>query len=410
MLTLSTLSRVSLLLVAAALLTGSACNLHAQKAPVGSPTITAAIPTVNLFRVPEGGLEPQLVARDGVLHLIYYRGAAENGDIFYVRSQDGGQNWSTPLRVNSQADSAIAVGAIRGAHLSAGRKGRAYVVWNGSDKATPRNAFAPPAQQQYGAAPLLFARLNDAGTAFEPQRDLMTRSFSLDGGASVASDEQGRVYVAWHANTEDGQDEGGRQVLLAVSGDDGKTFSPEVPVWKEPTGACGCCQLRLMTAGEQLSLLYRSARQTVHRDTYYLVSNDHGRTFQGTKVQEWKIGACPMSSFALALDGTQTLGAWESQGSVHFASLTPDAAPDRITDAPRGANQKYPALAVNAGGQTLLAWTEGTGWGRGGQLCWQVYAPDGTPLPDASGKRDGVPAWSFPAATALPDGSFKILY
>ncbi len=46
---------------------------------------------VNIGRVPEGGLQPQLVARHGVLHLIYFKGDAAHGDVFYVRSQDQGE-------------------------------------------------------------------------------------------------------------------------------------------------------------------------------------------------------------------------------------------------------------------------------------------------------------------------------
>lgn len=412
-------SRAPLFAVAAALLTGTACNLQAQSSAAQSSAPTtireSVAPSVNVARVPENGLQPQIVARDGVLHLLYFSGDAAHGDVFYVRSQDDAKSWSAPLRVNSQAGSVVAMGTIRGAQLSVGRDGRALVAWNGSDAATPRNPLTPAAERKHGAAPLLFARLNDAGDKFEPQRNLMTRTFNLDGGASVAADAQGRVYVAWHANTKAGQDEGERQVFLSASSDDGKTFSPERAVWNTPTGACSCCQLRLMAEGNRVSLLYRSAKNLVHRDTYYLASNDGGRTFRGTNVQKWQIGACPMSSFSLAKRGAQTLGAWESRERVHFGALatttpTTAATAGRITDVPLGDNQKYPTLAVNTRGQTLLAWTEGTSWARGGKLRWQVYDADGAPIPTASGERDGVPAWSFPAAFTRPDGNFELLY
>lgn len=396
--------------VAITLLGIASCTSQAQQITPTADGLATAAPVVNVSRVPQGGLVPQIVARDGVLHLIYFVGEAGNGDIFYLNSCDDGQNWSAPLRVNSQSGSAVAMGTIRGPQLSIGRQGRAFVVWNGSGKAMPRNASAPKSEQEYGAAPLLFTRLDDAGTAFEPQRNLMTRTFNLDGGASIASDETGRVYVAWHANTVAGQDEGARQVFLSTSGDDGRNFAPERAVWDAPTGACGCCQLRVMAQGQQVELLYRSAREMVNRDTYYLLSKDGARTFTGTKVQNWEIAACPMSSFSFAKRGAQTLGAWESEKRVHFAPLTANAAPPRITDAAPGDNQKYPTLAVNASGQTLLAWTEGTRWARGGQLKWQVYDASGAAVAGASGQREGVPAWSLPAAFARGDGSFGLLF
>jgi len=37
--------------------------------------------------------------------------------------------------------------------------------------------------------PMLYTRLNDAGTAFEAERDLITVARGLDGGGSVAADE-----------------------------------------------------------------------------------------------------------------------------------------------------------------------------------------------------------------------------
>jgi len=48
--------------------------------------------------------------------------------------------------------------------------------------------------------PLLYTRLNDGGTAFYPERNVITYAYDLDGGSSVAADSQGNVYVTWHAS------------------------------------------------------------------------------------------------------------------------------------------------------------------------------------------------------------------
>src|SRR5438093_2923867 len=72
---------------------------------------------VKLTRVPEGGIQPQVaVDEKGIVHLLYYKGPEGRGDLFYVKSDDGGASWSAPLRVNSQSGSAIAIGTIRGGH------------------------------------------------------------------------------------------------------------------------------------------------------------------------------------------------------------------------------------------------------------------------------------------------------
>ena len=46
---------------------------------------------------------------------------------------------------------------------------------------------------------MLFTRLNDSGTAFEPERNLIQKAYGLDGGGTLAADDQGHVYVFWHA-------------------------------------------------------------------------------------------------------------------------------------------------------------------------------------------------------------------
>ena len=112
---------------------------------------------VTLMRVPGGGIQPQ-IAMDakGAIHLLFYNGDPQHGDLYYARSKDGGATFSTRLRVNSVPGSAIAVGNIRGGHLAIGKNGRVHVAWNGS--------------QGGMRSPMFYARLNDAGTAFGPQR------------------------------------------------------------------------------------------------------------------------------------------------------------------------------------------------------------------------------------------------
>src|SRR5207237_2312354 len=110
--------------------------------------------------------------------------------LFSVRAADAA-TFADPTPVNSRPGSAIAVGNSRGAHLAVGKNGRAHVAWMGADKAEPR---APG-----GAAPMLYTRLTDDGTAFEPQRNLIQSAVGLDGGGSVAADRDGNVYVVWHA-------------------------------------------------------------------------------------------------------------------------------------------------------------------------------------------------------------------
>jgi hypothetical protein len=366
---------------------------------------------VVLLRVPDRGIQPQVVLESGVLHLLYFAGEARAGDLFYARSSDYGSTFSAPVRVNSQQGSAIATGTIRGGQLAIGADGRAHVVWNGSDAATPRGIVNPASGQP--SAPFLYARSNAGGTDFETQRDLTRRSYGIDGGGSIATDAAGHVYAAWQALPVGGANgEDHRLVWVARSQDNGSTFAEERPAWREPTGACGCCGLRLFAGpANNLFLLYRSATELTHRDIYLLESTDHGESFRGSEVQSWDIGACPMTSMSITTSGSRVFGAWETAGQVYFGEVDIKAArvPTPIAAPATGANRKHPRLAANSRGDMLFVWTEGTAWARGGSLVWQAFDAGGRPS-GPMGRATGVPVWSFPAPVARPDGSFVILY
>jgi hypothetical protein len=265
-------------------------------------------PLVRVVRVPNGGIQPQVAKDDaGIVHLIYFKGNARAGDLFYVTSGDGGRTFSKPMHVNSQEGSVLAIGTMRGAQLAVGKAGRAHVSWMGSDKAQPRGPGGE------GVTPMLYARLNDAKTTFEEQRNVIQEKAGLDGGGSVAADSQGRVYVAWHAPSKRQGDEADRRVWLAVSSDEGKTFAKEQPISPSGLGSCGCCGMRLLAAGDAVYALFRSAREMVHRDMYLIKMKDEAGRAVGSqnpdlksqisdhsahKLDEWQTGTCPASTAA----------------------------------------------------------------------------------------------------------------
>ena len=359
---------------------------------------------VQLVRTPNGGIQPQAtVDAQGVLHLIYFKGDPKAGDVFYVRKSPSDSEFSKPVRVNSIPGSAIAMGTIRGAQLALGRNGRVHAAWNGS-KSVPGS--------KHKGVPMWHARLNDARTAFETQRDLMTFTSSLDGGGSVAADQNGNVYVLWHAApSETAQSEAERAVFVARSTDDGQTFAREARVNPRDTGACGCCGMRAFvdTAGNVFAL-YRAAGEKVNRDQTLLMSRDRGRTFEVVSEHRWKAATCPMSSASIVEGKTGTIAAWETAEQVYWVSPgagTLDAS--RPIAPPGTGKRKHPSGAANEKGILLLAWTEGTGWQKGGSVAWQLFDAKGNPLPE-KGKAHGVPAWGLVAAVAKSGEGFLVFY
>ncbi|HEV2349146.1 MAG TPA: sialidase family protein [Terriglobia bacterium] len=374
--------------------------------PVGAtiPRPPNASPQVRIIRTPNGGIQPQVaVDRAGVIHMVYLTGPETASDIYYVQKGPHETGFSQPIRVNSVPGSAMSIGTVRGAQIAAGRGGRVYVAWLGSDKAMPRG----PGNK----TPMLFSRLNDAGTAFEPQKNVMQFAVGLDGGGSVAADQSGNVYVVWHGNPDE-NGETNRRVWVARSRDEGKTFEREIAASRLSAGACGCCGLRAFADNRgTLYILYRAAREGIHRDTTLLVSTDQAKTFKSEDVAPWELKACPMSTNYISEAGRETLIAWQTETQVYFAAVSrrglkvsaPVPAPGK------GIGRQHPVVIGNSKGQVLFAWTDGTGWRRGGTIGWQVF-DEKRGLTLARGTATDLPVWDSVAAFQDAGGGFYIIY
>ncbi|HEY1169727.1 MAG TPA: sialidase family protein [Verrucomicrobiae bacterium] len=352
-----------------------------------------AAETVAIDRLPKGCVQPQSVVDDaGTVHVVYLKGEGQGQDIEYMYRKAGEAKFSPAVQVNSIAASAVATGTIRGAQVAVSKDGTVHVLWNGT---------MASAQVPGGGSPLFYTRLS-AGK-FEQQRNLMTKTFMLDGGGSIAAGPGGAVYVAWHASksSQPGK-ETDRGVYLATSLDNGKTFSAEREVNPPKSGACACCGLRIQVDEKgEVNLLFRAAFTALDRDILWLRSADQGKTFQVVNRDAWKIGQCPMSS-AWLRDGW---AAWEADGKVKFSRMD-----GGLTYSPAGdVKRKHPVAVQSKDGKALLIWTEGTGWKKGGSVVWLELGADGKPLGPVQ-RRDDLPVWGLATAWAGAKGGWGMLY
>jgi hypothetical protein len=376
------------------------CSLALLVGWLTKPSAVEAVSSqsrVALLRVPDGGLQPRAVVDTaGVVHVTYFGGEPSHGDVFYSRLSNG--HFGPAVRVNTQPDSAIATGNVRGPSLALGRDRRVHVAWMGSDRA-PRAG---------DAAPMLYTRSRADGT-FDPDRNLHQNPGPIDGG-SIAADRNGHVYVVWHSESPGSSGETGRRAWVAQSSDDGTTFAHEAAASPAESGACGCCgNATFVDTRAALYVLFRAARETSHRETMLVTSSDCGKTFRPRSIQDWQVSACPMSTFAFAEGDRATVAAWETAGQVYWTRVDGEREERPISAPGSTGARKHPAIARNARGETLLAWTEGMGWSRGGSLAWQLFDNTGRPIGEP-GRADVVPAWSLVAAYARPDGSFALIY
>ena len=348
-------------------------------------------PTVTVLRTPDGGALPQAAIDDaGTLHLIYYIGSMSSGDLFHVSRAPDVTEWSAPQRVNSQPHSVQGLGPVDGGQLAIGTDGLLHVAWFNND----------PARFHY-------ARSDHTGR-FAPQQVLSVRDEGgVETGPTVTSDDDGNVYVFWHADAvEDAQ----RRVYMAVSRENGSLFDLPRAISPEAEGACGCCGLRAAVDGtESVHVSYRGAGDNIRRGMRLLTSADQGRTFTDQLIQPWDIGACPVATTTLSAGPDGTLVAWETEGQVYFADI--EQLDEPVSPPGEAAfRRKNATVAVNDRGDTLLAWGDGPGFMSGGTLHWQLFYDDGRPRGEDGGAGEPIPARSVPTVAVRPNGSFVLVF
>lgn len=363
-------------------------------------------PEIKIQRVPEGGIQPK-IRKDpkGTIHLVFFKGKADSGDLYYCVKKSSSKTFSNAIKINSQAGSAIATGTIRGAQVVIGKLGQVHVVWNGSKNAKPR--------ARGGQSPMLYTRLNESRSAFETERNVIRNWTGLDGGGGIAADGKGKVYVFWHAFGPGRKAEENRRVFMAKSEDGGKTFMKEKAIFKTNTGCCACCGLgAIADQNGQIYVMYRTATKSTERGMLLLTSKNHGKKFKSKSLGRWNLNSCIMSSANFTNDKLGVLAAWEHKAQIYMSRISSKTMkPGKIISAQgQGENRKHGFAVSNQKGQVLLVWSEGTAWNRGGSIAWQLYDDKGRAVKGMAGTKKGLPAWSFPAAYSKKDGSFVIVF
>lgn len=378
---------------------GLFCTAHVSSA------LLAAV-DVRPERVPEAGLQPDAVVdARGRVHLIYLSGDPKSADIHCVSRDPGRGAWSRPQTVNSEAGAAVAIGSVRGARLALGASGILHVVWNGSSR-LPSTAS--------GSAPLLYSRSKAPGEGFEPQRALGGRTRHLDGGAAVAADGKGTVWVVWHAALPTppvgGDDETHRAVFLCVSHDEGRSF--ELPRRIDPPGmgVCACCALDAGIGPDGSGwVLVRGAAGKSERGMQLLTTRSGSLDFQWRALDAWSLNQCPLSTARLSRLGGDPVAVWLSEGRIRLGRLGMAESVRPLSEPGRKAN--HPVVVPLQGSDSLLvAWTEGTAWQRGGDLAWRTVGSGASPEDSPIQRLPGVPVWGSLAAWRESDGSVTVLY
>ena len=318
---------------------------------------------------------------DRVHLLVARRDGVDDGhaELQYLRSEDGGERWGEPVRVNLPNQPPPDI-AHRGQDVQIAAAGeRVVTVWTAED-----------AKDRFGRGALVVAISSDGGRTWQaganPADDGkdIGRSF-----VDVAADEQGVFHLVWL----DGRAGKGKGLIYARSTDGGATWSNNqvlVPV------TCECCWNTLVAApGGKLFVLYRAADP---RDMALVRSDDGGRTWS-TPVTvggfNWAINGCPHVGGGLAVGSAGALHAFVWTGAservgAYVLSSEDDGTRWSEPMSMGGGASWHPDVASNARGEVAAV--------------WDAYTDDGTAVLSAF-SRDGGRTWTAPTRLSADSAS-----
>ncbi len=366
--------------------------------------VSKSLADVVIQPTPDEGLQPRMVqAEDGSVHLLYFkkrlnRPAAREGNLFYRQYLPESGRFGAPVRVSSQAFNLQSVSISRAA-LAIGGDGRVHVMWY------------RPREGEYH-----YSRSNPERTVFEPLRSLVTEfTDGLDAGGDVAAYGD-QVAIVWGAGDLSREDE--RSMFARFSQDGGESFGAEKMIANPDLGACACCSMAIdYLSQSELVVAYRSAIDGIGRHMQVLRVNGvdgelSGASYEAVhELQQWEATFCPLSTNDIGFDsGKDAWLVFETENRIVKMNLENPESIALVAEPYTETRQKNPAIAFDADGNYLITWGEAISHNRGGRLNLRVFDANGIEQSFRLEEEIQMQNFTFPAAAALPDGSFLVLY
>ena len=307
----------SLLFILSLTVSLAGCGARENSNAAANPTKDQTAAT--LVSAPEqDAAEPAIAAApDGSVYVVWVEHLPQKRADVYIRRYDADQKpLGEAVRVNPEKGVAT---AWRGDQptIETTSDGNVYIGW------TARVETAD------GAANDLYLSVSrDRGATFDAPVKVNDDKIAADRGMhSLEIDKTGRIYFAWlderylktaaapEKPPESNRDaakhehaEPNREVYLAVSSDNGKTFAANKKIAAD---ACPCCKTSLTIAPD--GRLYIAWRQVLDGDFRHIAvssSIDGGNSFAPPSIvsdDRWQINACPVSGAGLAVDSKNVL-------------------------------------------------------------------------------------------------------
>lgn len=221
-------------------------------------------------------------------------------DLYYARSNDSGQSFSAPVRINATPGQVWGFATSR-PRIAVGKSGIVHLFYHA-------NRFDRSAAQQ--AVDAVYARSTDGGNTFEAPRTLNSFAAGKDGGelseahcfGTMGVAPNGDVHAYWIDTRHMKSDRDNGAVYGIVSRNEGKGFEKERLIFENE--ACPCCQLNIaFSTDKKVYLTLRSVMADGSRNATVAQSDDGGRIFQprvAVSAKKWAIDACPLKPLNLS--------------------------------------------------------------------------------------------------------------
>jgi hypothetical protein len=232
---------------------------------------------------------------------------------------------------------------------------------------------------------------------------------------AVAVDPAGGFVVAWMSDGEDGSDNGVFARLYADTGAarggafrvNQATTGPQLQpaVAADPSGKFTIAFETAVDAGHNAIFVrpYRSLGAPIANETAF---NASAAGNQGTP---W-VGADGAGAFVVAWDGDGGGGSGYDIFARRVGPGLADRGGDFRVNAATTGTQLIGSMSVNPAGGFVVAWSTGENYPAADSISARAYGPDGQPTSDEVRVNTYTSLLNRPAALALPDGSFVVVY
>jgi len=281
----------------------------------------------NDFIVAQGQMPAIATDANGNIHLVFGIGDS----IMYTYSNDKGRSFSPPVVIDTLAG--LVDYATRGPQIAVTKSAVTVIAVNRSGNIF---SFVKDESGKW----VKTAKVNDADTV------------NKEGFLGLAGNDENNLFAIW----PDLRDDSHQKIYGARSPDGGKSWSPNILVYRSPDSSiCECCKPSVTMHNNNVYVMFRNWLNG-NRDLYLAQSSDNGNSFDNAQklgTGYWHLNGCPMDGGGLAVsDNGVAQTVWRRHNKIYTA--TPGSIEKEI-----GEGKGCSIETVN--GKNIYAWTDSTG-------------------------------------------------